>query len=540
MAATLLSVLGLVSPPDTCPITQNNFYPTCSDYLSRTYDFIIVGGGTAGCVLANRLTEDPGIQVLLLEDGDYPSRETEIPLNFIFLQETDEDWAFKAEQPGYFKGEAYQVNPWPQGHALGGSSSINAMIYAPGFPVDYDYWAELTQDPIWSWDNMQFSFDRLHENVKTTQYRSYVTARTLIGLGALELGIPVNEDDMFGYNDHPTTIYEDTRFSMAEAYLRPIKDKKNLCVMVKRRVNKIIIEGTTAVGVEVQDPKGVVVIKPKREIIITAGAINSPKLLMLSGIGPQDHLKELGIPVYADLPVGKYLEDHLIVPVIATIFDVPMPPYNIMRDAFCATGTLLNNIELANFIGFFNTKGKRDKPDIEFIHFEFLTQDPTFLEAFFEKFGIIEDGEMFLQDLDPKTPPRLFPHYFDEGDDAQVVIDSINQIVKPLLSTTPFIASDLFRFEIPECDEFEYESDKYWRCYFTYLAGTIYHPAGTCRMGFDRVTSVVDSRLRVWGIKNLRVADSSTIPALVSGHSNLPTCALAENAADIIKVDNDI
>ncbi|XP_065157205.1 ecdysone oxidase-like [Atheta coriaria] len=236
--------------------------------------------------------------------------------------------------------------------------------------------------------------------------------------------------------------------------------------MVKRRVNKFIFEGTTAVDVEVQDPNGVVMIKPTREIIITPGAINSPKLLMLSGIGLQEHLEELGIPVYADLPVGQYLEDHLIVPVFATILDVPMPPYNLMRDAFCTIGTLLNNIELANFIGFLTLKEK------------------LISLTFFEKFGIIEEfasqlrdanqlhslllflptllhpvsrREMFLQNLDLKRRPRLFPHDFEEGDDAQVVIDSIYYVQLRLLQVICF----------------EYESDEYWRCYCTHLAGTI-------------------------------------------------------------------
>lgn len=437
------------------------------------------------------------------------------------------------------------------------------MIYALGGSADYDTWGDLV-DPIWSWSNVEPIFKRVFDKLNPFSYQTFVAGYEALKDASATLNCGP------GFKDHFLTIdkKQQTRFSMADAYIAPILTRSNLCVLLKNEVISIEIQGgNKAEGVWALDRLGNKrYITANKEVIVSGGAINSPKLLMRSGIGPANHLTNKYINVVKDLPqVGMNMEDHVVVPFYFSITDIPMIPLSLMTTVYCATKQLMNNIEMASFLGFFNTIDcSNPQPDIEIIPFEFLQCDNYYLELYIEKFNIAPQYAQKLRDYNQKSaillllvtlqhpestgtvtlnsnkhddPPLIDPKYFSKQNDVDAIIRGFKQIIKPMLDAPVFKGhgSKLLPMNpagvCPGGDTF---SDDYLKCYMKQLGGTIYHPAGTCRMGKDEANSVVDKEGKVWGIEKLRVIDSSIIPYLISGHLNIPTCMLAELLADII------
>lgn len=517
------------------------------------YDYIIVGAGSAGCVLANRLTEDPGVSVLLLEaGGSDDKREISIPAAFSKLFKSPSDWAYYTEEEPLMAGRKMY---WPRGKVLGGSSSINAMIYIRGNRGDYDAWRDAGNDG-WGYDDVLPYFKKSENQERgPSEYHGvggplYVSNQRTVNPLSLafveackEMGIPAN-DDFNGAVNEGTGVYQVTqkngaRWSAASAYLKPAIKRPNLTVRTQVQVAQILIEQGRATGViSATDGKNET-IRANREVLICGGAINSPQLLMLSGIGPADHLRSVDIEVVADLPgVGQNLQDHLAGGVM---FHSKQPislsdaenPGNVLKYMFLKKGPLTSVV--AESGGFIKLQKDASLPDIQF-HFapvlfknhgfevipgHGFTIGPTLLHP-------KSSGQIRLRSNNPLEPAIIQANYFSEEEDARLML----QAVKFSGEVARAKAFDQFRGEqiMGSADLSDDEMLQLLR----QNAETLYHPTSTCKMGNDAM-AVVDAQLRVRGIEGLRVIDASIMPAVIGGNTNAPTMMIAEKAADLLK-----
>lgn len=518
------------------------------------YDYIIVGAGSAGCTLANRLTEDPQVSVLLLEAGGPDTQqEIHIPAAFSKLFKTPLDWEYYTEEePQMANRKMY----WPRGKVLGGSSSINAMIYIRGHRHDYDSWREEGNEG-WGYTDVLPYFKKAENqergpseyhgvggplNVADLRYvnplsRAFVEA-------CKELGIPEN-NDFNGAVNEGTGIYQTTqkkgqRWSTVNAYLKPALSRSNLTVRTQVQVARVLIEKGRATGVAYARDGQIENVHANREVLICGGAINSPQILMLSGIGPAAHLKAMGIEVALDLPgVGENLQDHVVA---GAAYQVTKP---ISLNNAETIGSLLNYLlfkkgaytsTIAEAGGFIKTQSDLPAPDIQY-HFA-----PVFFKAHgFEKvpghgFTIgptllhpRSRGSILLHSSDPTAYPAIHANYLSEEEDVRSLLAGM-KLAHELAHTQAF-ASLLG----PEIEPYTWKrSDAEIVEMIRQSAETIYHPAGTCKMGNDTM-AVVDAQLRVRGIEGLRVVDASIMPTVVGGNTNAPTIMIAEKAADMIK-----
>ena len=524
------------------------------------YDFVIVGAGSAGCVLAARLSEDPGTRVLLLEAGPPDKRtEIQIPAAFGKLFHTEVDWDYKtAPEPGMGGREMF----WPRGKTLGGSSSTNAMIYMRGHPADYDGWEKLGNEG-WSWQDVLPYFKRSENNqrgadeyhgvggpldVSDLRYVHPVT-RAVIEAGVQDFGWPENHDfngasqDGIGINQ--VTQRNGRRWSAASAFLKPALKRPNLTVITEALAHRVVLENGRAVGVEFSTNGAAArVERAGREVILSAGAVNSPQLLMLSGIGPAAQLKATGIEVKADLPgVGQDLQDHLAVGVQWTL-TTPISLLNagskrsLVDFLLRGRGMLASNVAEGN--GFLRTDPALPAPDLQLV-FAPVIYDP---EA--EAAGIVPEhgfaigaillqpqsrGEIQLASNRPGDPPSIRPRYLtdSEGKDIAVLIEG----AKLCRRLGEGKALDPYRKEevLPGP---QVRTDAEIEAAIRERAATLYHPTSSCRMGSDRM-AVVDDQLRVHGVAGLRVADASVMPRVPRGNTNAPTIMIGEKAADLIR-----
>lgn len=527
------------------------------DRSKPEYDFIIVGAGSAGCVLANRLSENPQNRVLLLEAG---SRDwnpmIHIPGGIGKLFGPGVNWRFKTvPQKNLDNREVW----YPQGKTLGGSSAINAMIYIRCQKEDYDNWAALG-NPGWGYEDVLPYFVKSEDNDRianrfhgqggplwvSDQVSPHPISRAFVK-AVQQYGLPLNPDfngeSMYGAGFYQVTCRHGRRRSSAVSFLHPVRSRKNLAVKTHARVIRIVMEGSKAIGLELMGRSGSVeLIRANREVIISSGAINSPRLLMLSGIGPADELKSLGIRSLVDLKgVGKNLQDHICTNVhVQTKERISYDGHDkLPRSLLHGLQWLLYGSGPAAAViveggGFFHGDDKT-RPDLQ-IHVAPATvvrggqtQIPGFGFTINSTFLRPRSrGSVRLRSSSPVDEPLVDPNYLDDPHDRKMAIKSV-RIIREVLSQpsiSPLIAEE--RLPGPSA-----ETDDEIMAYIRQYGCCDYHPVGTCKMGVDDL-AVVDPELRVRGIENLRVIDSSIMPVLTSGNTNAPSMMIAEKGADLI------
>lgn len=558
--------------------------------LRSEYDFIVVGAGSAGCTVANRLSENPNWNVLLIEAGQNENLFMDIPMVVHYLQSYKINWGYKTEKSDKFcLGMKNNQCNWPRGKVMGGSSVLNYMVYTRGNRRDYDNWAALGNDG-WDFRNVSQYFRKLENNlvpnitpgyhgrngpvtISNIEFKSS-SAKAFVEAG-IEKGfsyVDYNGPEQIGFSFVQSTVANGTRQSTNFAYLYPISGRKNLHVKKGSQVTKLLIDDAKNVyGVKFQSHGQTITVKASKEVILSAGAINTPQILMLSGIGPSKHLKEIGIETVVNSAVGYNLMDHTAPGALTFTVNVTTLKHsvlydirNIMRYTDQSTGPLTSpgGVEA---IAFFDTEHPNDPdghPDLEFLQLGgSINADPIFKQ----NFGIRDDfyDEMFngiglerntfmvfpmvlrpksrgrikLRSSNPFDYPIILPNYFSDPYDVKISISGIRKMID-LLDTEALRKLDakLLKTLIPGCKHYAPDSDEYWECYTRHLTFTIYHHCGTARMGpkNDR-RAVVDPTLKVYGVKGLRVADASVMPVIIAGHTNAPTIMIGEKAADMIK-----
>lgn len=517
------------------------------------YDYIIVGAGSAGCVLANRLTEDPQTSVLLLEaGGDDKKQEIHIPAAFSKLFKTSYDWTYYTdEEPQMLSRKMY----WPRGKVLGGSSSLNAMIYIRGHRSDYDAWQEAGNQG-WSYaevlpyfkkaENQERGPSEYHGtggplNVTDPRYlnplsRAFVEA-------CKEFGMPENADFNGAVNEgtgfYQTTQKHGARWSTVNAYLKPASNRPNLTIQTATLVTGILLEHGRATGIAYRQAGEGKTVLAQREVLLCGGAVNSPQLLMLSGIGPADHLRSVGVEVITDLPgVGQNLQDHLAAGVSfqalkpVSLKDAQRPDH-ILDYLLRKKGPLTSNIAEAG--GFLKLDAEAPVPDIQFHFAPVFYIDHGFTSPPGHGFTIgptllhpKSRGQIRLNSNDPYKHALIQARYLSAEEDAQTLLRAV-KVSRELADTRAFAG-----LRGPQVLGSATMSDEEMLQAIRQYAETLYHPIGTCKMGHDSM-AVVDEQLRVHGIEGLRVIDASIMPAIIGGNTNAPTIMIAEKAADLLK-----
>uniref|UniRef100_UPI0021309F3C glucose dehydrogenase [FAD, quinone]-like n=1 Tax=Vespula vulgaris TaxID=7454 RepID=UPI0021309F3C len=589
----LISVLTYLNYDLVNPENQ----PRVTKKLLKEYDFIVVGGGSAGSVVVNRLTENPEWSVLLLEAGGKEIEISEIPALSSYLQKSKLDWKYRPQAQDS-ACQAMEDNRccWPRGKVLGGSSVLNAMLYVRGNRRDYDQW-ESFGNPGWGYDDVLPYFKKSQDQrnpflAQNTTYHStggYLTVQdstytTPLGpaylQAAQEMGyniVDINGEQQTGFTFCQYTMRKGTRCSAAKAFIRPIKNRKKFHLSLWTNVTRILINPRTkkAYGVEFIRNCRVETVFAKKEVILSAGAINTPQLLMLSGIGARDHLKELGIPVIQDSPgVGQNLQDHIGFGGLIFLIDKEISVVTkrlidlnvILRYAINEDGPLTSSYGL-EVIGFVSTKYANqsdDWPDIEFmitssaittageqlIHAMGL-RDDFYNEVYgeitnkdsFSIFPMIlrpkSQGYIKLKSKNPLDYPLIYHNYLTNPDDVRVLREGIKAAIA--FAKTNSLKKFGTRFHtkpFPNCKHLPMFTDEYWECAIRQFTMTIYHMCCTAKMGpRSDPMAVVDPSLKVYGVEGLRVIDASIMPAIVSSNINAPVIMIGEKGSDLIKKD---
>ena len=529
--------------------------------MDRTsFDYVIVGAGSAGCVLANRLSADASCRVLLLEaGGSDQSLLIRMPAGISKLSTPQFNWLYNTAPQPAMKGRAMY---WPRGKTLGGSSSINAMVYIRGQAQDYDQWRQLG-NAGWSYADVLPFFKKAERNERLSdEYhgtdgplnvaeRRYTNPLSHVFVEAAQAaGIPFNPD-FNGATQHGCGLYQVTqkkgqRWSAAAAYLHPVEKRANLTIVTGAQATRVIVENGRATGIEYARGRERASARAEREILLTAGAINSPHLLLLSGIGPADELRAAGVAVVHDLPgVGKNLQDHLNISVLQEA--TQKITLDGMSQGLASLRVALQFALLKNGPGttnaaeagaFLSSRGDTQSPDIQF-HFipaQVVDHGRTLAPGH----GVTlhacclrpeSRGEIRLGSLDPLAPPVIDPNYLASAHDLKVLIEGVKR-GREVLAAAPFRPYLGAETAPGRATQSSAEIEEFIRA----TAETEYHPIGTCKMGSD-AAAVVDERLRVRGIAGLRVIDASIMPTLVSGNTNAPTIMIAEKGAAMLMQD---
>ncbi|KUF77332.1 Choline dehydrogenase [Phytophthora nicotianae] len=538
-----------------------------SSATSAEYDYVIVGGGSAGCVLANRLSADPTNKVLLVESGPsdvgkWDSVRIHMPAALAYnLADDRYNWDYYTEPQKNLDGRRI---PWPRGRVLGGSSSINAMVYNRGHAFDFDDW-EKSGAKGWSYADCLPYFKKstthdLGEDdyrggngpirvTRKTQDKAQPLFQAFIDAG-VQAGYPEAED-MNGYQQEglgwmDMTIHKGKRWSAAAGYLHPAMDRKNLTVITDTFVNKVIFEGKKAVGIEVEDNKSKTVsqIRTAKEIVLSSGAINTPQLLMLSGVGDAEHLKEMNIPLVHHLPaIGKNMEDHLGTylhfeckkPI--TLYNATWRfPHKMVAIAleWLTSQTGPGSSSQIEAGGFIRTAPGKTHPDLQYHFLPGSIDEGLHVRAGHVMTGhcstmrATSRGYIKLRSKNPRQHPIMEPNYLDTHEDIVDIRNGV-KLTREIFKQKAF---DEFRGDALSPSD-SAQTNEEIDAWVRQNAGTVYHPSCTARMGEGENTAV-DSETRVHGMEGLRIVDASIMPNIVSGNLNGPVIMMAEKAADII------
>ncbi|XP_055296035.1 glucose dehydrogenase [FAD, quinone]-like isoform X2 [Sitodiplosis mosellana] len=585
---TLLAVQCSISPPEMWPKDYGE-----TALKNDEYDFVVIGSGSSGAVVASRLSEIEDWKVLLLEAGGTPPLESEIPGFQYTMLNSEYDWQFRTESDtaclSYPKGCLR-----PRGKMLGGTSSINSMLYVRGHKHDFDKWSSYG-NPGWDYDSVLHYFKKSENNQNTDfvnykngMYHSdkgpmkvdsfsgedlpynqvYLKALSEIGIETID---NINADKIFGAVDVQGNFWNGRRHSTAKAFLIPASKRKNLHIIYNADVQKILIdENNRATGVEfVYKGERKMKAAATKEVVLSAGSIMSPKILMNSGVGPKDHLEELRIQVKSDLRVGENLYEHIFVRLFFSFSELePIDPIHAKLDsiynfAIHNTGPLANGFQV-QATAFINTFNGTEYPDMQLSYLH-LPQDvdiqrtvisgfePKIKEFFNEKLKKFEVGCIFAELVQPKSrgyiklsssspydKPIMRPKYLTDKDDVQALFRAIKRVLG-VLNTKAYKekGARLLRLPLDRCDHLEYMSDEYWLCYIRYISYPTNHTVGSSKMGNSTdPEAVVDPRLRVRGIEGLRQIDGGIMPSPVSGNTNAACIMIGEKGADLIKEDH--
>ncbi|KAI8121743.1 Glucose dehydrogenase [FAD, quinone] [Lucilia cuprina] len=561
------------------------------------YDFIIIGAGSGGCVVANRLSEIQNATVLLLEAGDQETFISDVPLTAALTQMTRYNWGYKSDPtPNACQGLKNGVCNWPKGRGVGGTSLINFMLYTRGHRKDYDNWSKLGNKG-WSYDEVLPYFKKSEHieieelrkskyhgtkgplNVCYTDYKSKLLKAFL--KSSHEMGYNItdpNGEHMLGFSRSQATLQNGRRCSSGKAFIKPIIHRKNLHLSMKSRVTKIVIEPSKqskklkARAVEFIKNRQRFVVRAKKEIILSAGSIASPQLLMLSGIGPKENLKQHNITVLKDLKVGYNLQDHITLNgLVFSINDSTvndrrlMNPTDILQYILQGKGpyTIPGGAEAFAFVRTPSSAFDKDYSDMEIVlgagslsgdHMgsmrDLLGISDEFYQTVYrglhdkETFGLVpvllrpkSKGRISLRSANPFHWPKMEPNFMQDPDDVRAMIEGVKLILK-LTETKAMrrIGTQFNRNPFLGCEHLPFSSDDYWKCCLRLYGSSLQHQSGTCKMGPPSdPEAVVDPLLRVYGTENLRVADASIMPNIPAGHTNAIVIMIAEKAADMIK-----
>jgi choline dehydrogenase len=529
----------------------------------RAFDYVVVGAGSAGCVLANRLSADPTVRVALIEAGGRDrSPWIHIPAGYYRnFSNPSVTWQFGSGPEPHLNN---RIINWPRGRVLGGSSAINGLLYVRGQAQDYDVWRQLG-NVGWSYADVLPYFKRSEDQergadayhgiggpLSVSDVRLPANALCEAFIAACEeAGIPRSRDfngaSQEGAGYFQLTNRNGRRCSSAVAYLRPARGRLNLRIVTDAFVEGVSLEGKRAAAVLCRTPSGTERITAAREIVLAAGAIGSPQILQLSGIGPSGVLKAAGVPVRHELPgVGENLQDHLQVRFVyecrtrGSLNEVWHSPWQQfltgLEYALRRTGILTIG---AGAVGAFaRSRPDLEQPDVQF-HFLPLSADRPG-QGLHRFLGVTASvcqlrpesrGTLAIAGADPAAPPRIVSNYLEAEADRRVLLDGMKLLRR--VTRQPAFARHVTREHLPGPSV---EGDAALMDYARDYATTIFHPCGTCKMGSD-ARAVVDSRLRVRGLTGLRIADASVMPTIVSGNTNAPTIMIGEKAADMIVED---
>jgi choline dehydrogenase-like flavoprotein len=517
-------------------------------------DYVIVGAGSAGCVLANRLTEDPAVRVILIEAGGRDRHPNiKIPAAFANQFHTRLDWDFHTEPEPHCDGRSLFI---PRGKSLGGSSSMNAMLYVRGRPLDYDLW-EGEGAAGWGWDEVRPYFLKAEHNERGASEHHAVGGPLNVAdersprpltrrfLEAAErVGIPrvsdYNGPEQDGASLVQVTQRNGRRWSAADAYLRPASKRPNLEVRTGAHVLRVELDGDRAAGVALRDRRGrEEVVRAEREVLLSAGAIGSPQLLMLSGIGPADHLRAVGVDVAVDSPaVGGNLQDH---PYVVCVWESQVAeslygadrPKSMLEWLLRRSGPLTSSV--AEAFAFVRSRPGLPAADLQY-HFApayFVDNGAEEFDGHAFTMGPVlvspkSRGEIRLASSDPTAKPRILTNTLAEPEDLAALVTGV-ELAREIAAAEPLAAAR--GREIYPGEGVRHDGDV--EDFVRRRVELLYHPSGTCRMGGD--DAVLDPELRVRGVEGLRVIDASVFPVVPGGNTNAPTMMVAERAADLLK-----